>query len=128
VSAHYPPGRAADFALDQALRRTAELDVVHAWAPDLDLSGMSMVMDTGPAQERAQALLAAVTAPLEQAAPGIGVRGQVVPGSPALALLRATADADLLVVGARKRHGQLGAVTHAVLHHAACPVAVVPTS
>ena len=39
-------------------------------------------------------------------------------------------DADLLVVGARRRHGhfglQLGRVAHAVLHHSACPVAVVP--
>ncbi|MFE0130693.1 universal stress protein, partial [Streptomyces sp. NPDC059037] len=38
--------------------------------------------------------------------------------------------ADLLVVGARRRKGhvgmQLGPVNHAVLHHAACPVAVVP--
>ncbi|WP_425584885.1 universal stress protein [Streptomyces vastus] len=36
----------------------------------------------------------------------------------------------LLVVGARRRHGhvglQLGLVNHAVLHHAPCPIAVVP--
>ncbi|MFF4685587.1 universal stress protein [Streptomyces sp. NPDC001307] len=41
-----------------------------------------------------------------------------------------SAEADLLVVGARRcegHHGlQLGRVAHAVLHHAACPVAVVP--
>jgi nucleotide-binding universal stress UspA family protein len=45
-------------------------------------------------------------------------------------LLDASATADLLVVGAERRHGhtglQLGRVTHAVLHHSRCPVAVVP--
>jgi nucleotide-binding universal stress UspA family protein len=42
----------------------------------------------------------------------------------------ASAGADLLVVGARRREGhigrRLGRVAHAVLHHSACPVAVVP--
>lgn len=42
----------------------------------------------------------------------------------------ASAEAALLVVGARRPHGRvasrIGRVTHAVLHHAACPVAVVP--
>jgi nucleotide-binding universal stress UspA family protein len=45
-------------------------------------------------------------------------------------LLRASASADLVVVGAHHRHGsigmQLGPVNHAVLHHASCPVAIVP--
>ncbi|WP_435059594.1 universal stress protein [Streptomyces sp. bgisy060] len=46
-------------------------------------------------------------------------------------LLDTSADAGLLVVGARRRDGhrfglQLGRVAHAVLHHSTCPVAVVP--
>lgn len=45
------------------------------------------------------------------------------------ALLEAAAGADLLVVGARRRHGhlglQLGLTNHAVLHHAPCPVVVI---
>ncbi|MDF3290968.1 universal stress protein [Streptomyces silvisoli] len=128
VGAHYPPGRAADFALDQAIRRKAVLDVVYAWQPDLDLSGLSVVMDSGTAQERAQVLLAAVTAPLEQDATGIRVRPCPVPGAPAPALLHAAADADLVVLGSRRRHGQLGPVTHAMLHHSPCPVAIVPVT
>jgi nucleotide-binding universal stress UspA family protein len=45
--------------------------------------------------------------------------------------VKATDDADLVVVGGRKRGGghQLmrnGPVTDTMLHHAACPVAVVP--
>lgn len=55
---------------------------------------------------------------------------RIVEGPARKVLLDASADADLLVVGAQRRHGhfglQLGGVAHAVLHHAACPVAVVP--
>ncbi|MCZ4602798.1 universal stress protein [Streptomyces sp. Lzd4kr] len=44
--------------------------------------------------------------------------------------LVAASGADLLVVGARRRQGhlglQLGLINHAVLHHAPCPVVVVP--
>ncbi|WP_392959837.1 universal stress protein [Streptomyces sp. LN245] len=51
--------------------------------------------------------------------------------SPAGALVDASADTDLLVVGARRpAHSlgnPLGHVTHAVLHHAHCPLVVVPS-
>ncbi|WP_037660633.1 universal stress protein, partial [Streptomyces aurantiacus] len=60
----------------------------------------------------------------------VDVRREAVEGQARAALLDASATADLLVVGARRRTGhtglQLGRVNHAVLHHAACPVAVVP--
>lgn len=46
------------------------------------------------------------------------------------ALISASKEAGLVVVGARRRHGgigmALGRVNHAVLHHARCPVVVVP--
>ncbi|GHE93268.1 hypothetical protein GCM10018785_69030 [Streptomyces longispororuber] len=62
--------------------------------------------------------------------PSVRVRRRPVEGGARTALLRAAATADLLVVGARRRRGhlglQLGRVAHAVLHHSACPVAVVP--
>ncbi|MFD8253051.1 universal stress protein [Streptomyces werraensis] len=54
----------------------------------------------------------------------------MVEGPAHKALVDASAEADLLVVGARRRHGhiglQLGWAAHALLHHAECPVAVVP--
>ncbi|MFB8754596.1 universal stress protein [Streptomyces nigra] len=58
------------------------------------------------------------------------VTRRVIEGPARRALLDAAAQADLLVVGARRRQGhtglQLGLVNHARLHHAPCPVAVVP--
>ncbi|WP_371834486.1 universal stress protein [Streptomyces antimycoticus] len=64
--------------------------------------------------------------------PPVPVAHRPVEGSARKALLDASAHADLLVVGARRRQGhfgmQLGLVNHAVLHHAKCPVAVVPVS
>jgi nucleotide-binding universal stress UspA family protein len=51
-------------------------------------------------------------------------------GFPAQALIEASQDADLLVVGSRGGGGfgalALGSVTNQVVHHAKCPVVVVP--
>jgi nucleotide-binding universal stress UspA family protein len=66
----------------------------------------------------------------EKEYPELTVLRQVSAGSPRTALLEAAAGAQLLVIGSRGRGGlddmRLGSVAHAVLHHAPCPVAVVP--
>ena len=55
---------------------------------------------------------------------------EVVPGRPAQALIDASAGADLLVLGSRGHGGfrelVLGSVSQQCVHHAACPVTVVP--
>ena len=61
--------------------------------------------------------------------PEVTVVRRVLAGTPRAALLAASADAQMLVVGSRGRGGlegmRLGSVAQAVLHHAPCPVAVV---
>jgi nucleotide-binding universal stress UspA family protein len=62
--------------------------------------------------------------------PDVDVRFLVVRGSPARELVRLSPGARLLVVGRRGGGGfrglLLGSTSRAALHHAACPVAVVP--
>jgi nucleotide-binding universal stress UspA family protein len=62
--------------------------------------------------------------------PEVAVQPDVLLLHPAMALLTASWHADLLVIGRRTdpqaSEGRLGPVAHAVLHHARCPVAIVP--
>ena len=61
--------------------------------------------------------------------PDVVVVRRVLAGTPRAALLTASADAQMLVVGSRGRGGLegmcLGSVAQAVLHHTPCPVGVV---
>jgi len=61
--------------------------------------------------------------------PEVSVVRQVLAGAPRAALLTASANAQLLVVGARGRGGleqmSLGSIAQAVLQYAPCPVGVV---
>ena len=62
--------------------------------------------------------------------PDVPVASQVVEGRPADALTAAAVDADLLVLGSRGLGGfsglLLGSVSQQCIHHAPCPVVVVP--
>ncbi|KOY53758.1 hypothetical protein ADK59_34405 [Streptomyces sp. XY332] len=62
--------------------------------------------------------------------PEVEVVAHVERGSAGHVLLSEAADAQLVVVGRRVRESavgtRIGSVAHAVLHHGACPVAVVP--
>ncbi len=55
-----------------------------------------------------------------------------VTGDPAEELIRAARDADMLVVGSRGSGGfsrlMMGSVSNKVMHHAACPVVIVPAN
>ncbi|GAA3592855.1 hypothetical protein GCM10022419_089740 [Nonomuraea rosea] len=62
--------------------------------------------------------------------PGVTVTQESLTGRPGKTLMHAASHASLLVVGSHHRH-ELGALMHgsvsqAVLHHATCPVAIVP--
>lgn len=119
------------FAFDAAARRNVPLRVVHGWNPP-PYYAYGMGLEPAVGREMGQADAAAVTEalrPWRQKFPGVEVVEQPHFGSPSLLLIEASHEASLVVVGRRIRRAafgaRLGPVTHAVLHHAAAPVAVV---
>ncbi|MFF5157684.1 universal stress protein [Streptomyces sp. NPDC000348] len=126
-------GTAVQFAFREAHVRHCRLVAVHAWNAPFGAS-----TSPGPPSSYApQARRRPPARVLDDALRGAPERyreapvdRRVVEGPARQALLEAASEADLLVVGARRRQGhlglQLGLINHAVLHHAPCPVAVVP--
>ncbi|MFD7690889.1 universal stress protein [Streptomyces sp. NPDC059781] len=132
------------FAFDAARRRDTGLRVVHAFRTPFSpasapAASLVSAAPEGPApvpRPRAQApadeerTLTAVLRPWREKHPTGPVTETVTEGRATVALVRATRNAGLLVVGRRTTGHRAGArtgpVTHAVLHRAGCPVAVVP--
>ncbi|MGW3942951.1 universal stress protein [Streptomyces phaeochromogenes] len=127
-------GEAVRFAFREAEARGCTLDVVRAWrcpAYEISESPQAVVEELERHhEERASALLDAVLHDAMAEHPGVRVRRATVEGPARKVLLSRSAAADLVIIGARRRQGhfglQLGLVSHALLHHADCPVAVVP--
>jgi nucleotide-binding universal stress UspA family protein len=129
-----PGERALDFAFDEASRRGWILRVVHAW--DVHVVGFDVDDSNYPAggilQEVKDAetrLSAEILAGHRGQYPDVQVETLVDRGHADRIVLGASDDCDLLVVGSRGHGGfaslLLGSVSHRVLHHAQCSVAVV---
>lgn len=121
--------RAVDFAFDFASRHRCRLVAVHAWS-DLPLDHVpDWDLDHDEAQREASELLSRSLAGCAERYPDVAVRKVVTVQRPAQALVEASQDAGLLVVGSRGRgpirRAVLGSVSHAVVHAAHCTVAVL---
>lgn len=121
-----------EFAFDAARRRGTTLRIVHGWNPP---PYYAYGTPANPALHEALALtdaraLAEAVGPWRQKNPDVEVVEESRYGSAAVHVVDAAREASLVVVGRRIRRSSLGAhighVTHAVLHHCAAPVAVVP--
>jgi len=127
----HPDETLLGFAFDAAVRRGTSLTVVHGWNPPpyyaYGISG-DLAAHNSVALREATALTEALR-PWRQKYPDIEVNEECRFGSPALHVVNASVAASLVVVGRRLRRSPLGThighVTHAALHHAAAPVAVV---
>ncbi|MER7210481.1 universal stress protein [Streptosporangium sp. NPDC000239] len=127
-----PPAPEAVFryAFEEAVMRKAVLHVVHTvQTPVLGPYAeayTSLIDDAFVTEKR---VAAETLEPWRERYPQVEVRRTVVIGHPVAVLCEASQTADLLVVGSRGlgRVGAavLGSVSHGVLHHARCPVAVV---
>ncbi|MEU7059112.1 universal stress protein [Streptomyces sp. NPDC046197] len=126
-----PTGSAAvRFAVEEALLRGVPLEAVRAWQrPAHATTGHPLIFGE-PAHLWERQATEVLEEALRDVPAGLRVQRRALEGRARDALLVVSHEADLLVVGARRRPGhfglQLGRVAHGVLHHAACPVTVVP--
>ncbi|MGW4472697.1 universal stress protein [Nonomuraea sp. NPDC004354] len=118
------------FAFEEAARRGARLRAVHAWQPPTVspfVLGADPIFEELFAAARHRAVL--VLQRWRDRHPQVRVVEEIVPGGAVAAIRRASASADLVVVGSRGRglfgSALLGSVSRGVLHESRCPVAVV---
>ncbi|MFJ4682926.1 universal stress protein [Streptomyces sp. NPDC088789] len=121
---------AVRFAVDEARRRGAVLEAVRAWRHPARGGPDPARPDEESAHRCERRAWEALEEALRGVPAGMEVRRRAVEGSARTVLVDAAHGAGLLVVGARRRPRtfglQLGRVAHRALHHADCPVAVVP--
>ncbi|WP_128378846.1 universal stress protein [Streptomyces cavernae] len=126
-----PDASVVEFAFEAAVRRGTGLRVVHGWVP-APYYAYALPADpdlfTVLAKQQAAALSEALR-PWRERYPAVDIVEECRTGRAADALVDASREASLVVVGRRVRRSPLGAhigpVTHSVLHHATAPVAVV---
>jgi nucleotide-binding universal stress UspA family protein len=121
------------FAFEAADLRGVPLLAVHTWTDYQIESTMTAVLEGDAIDADEHRLLAERLAGWGEKYPGVPVQRLVTRYRPARTLVEQSQHAQLVVVGSRGRGGfaglLLGSVSHALLHHAGCPVAVVrPTA
>ncbi|MCH0566586.1 universal stress protein [Streptomyces sp. MUM 2J] len=122
------------FAFETAAARGATVRAVRAWTlpPVFAYSPASLQLldDAGGLEPYEKKALADALQPWRERFPDVPVVEHVEIGSAGQVLLSVAGRAQLMVVGRRARRravgARIGSVTHGVLHHASCPVAVVP--
>ncbi len=121
---------AVAFALEEASLRDVGLRAIHAWThPAYPPETRPVRYDKTAVEQEGARLLSESLAGWENEYPNVPIIEQVIEGAPAPVLIDATGIAELVVVGARGRGGfpglHLGSISHAVLHHAKGPLAIV---
>ncbi|MFE2045658.1 universal stress protein [Streptomyces sp. NPDC059477] len=125
-----------EFAFTTAAARGASVRAVRAWTlPPVysyNPAAMKLLDDAGGPEPYERQALAEALRPWRERFPGVHVIEHVEMGSAGQVLLSLARGTQLLVVGRRARRtavgARIGSVAHGVLHHAECPVAVVPAA
>lgn len=120
------------FAAEEAAWRETNLIALHAWARPVSTGPgdmLPLVYDPDRLAAEEARVLAESVAGLGANHPDVPVERMLVEDRAATALIEQSARAQLVVVGSRGHGGftglLLGSVSHALLHHSDCPVAVV---
>ncbi|GGW82548.1 universal stress protein [Streptomyces caelestis] len=122
------------FAFETAAARGASVRVVRAWTlpPVFAYSpgSLKLLDEAGGLEPYEKKALAAAVRPWRERFPDVPVEEHVEMGSAGQVLLSVAGTAQLMVVGRRAHRtavgARIGSVAHGMLHHADCPVAVVP--
>ncbi|MFJ8082162.1 universal stress protein [Streptomyces sp. NPDC096205] len=125
---------ALGFAFETAAARGATVRAVRAWTlpPVFAYSpgSLKLLDDAGGPEPFERKALAEALQPWRDRFPDVHVVEHIEMGSAGQVLLSVAARAQLVVVGRRAHRtavgARIGSVAHGVLHHAPCPVAVVP--
>lgn len=123
--------RALQWAADYAASFGATLIALTAYevTPIAGPYAMAGWEDPAEVEKSARSMLAGVVA--DTLGDGVDVKQYVLRGHPAEAMVEASKDAGLVVVGSRGRGGfkglLLGSVSQHVVSHSHCPVVVLPT-
>lgn len=121
---------ALEFGFDHASHHGVPLRAVMCWRPD-PLATMRWRAEA-PVPERAHEWLSETLAPWRQRYPDVAASGSVIRDHAVDGLVAQSAAEHLLVVRSHARSALagtlLGSVTQGVLHHATCPVAVIPAA
>jgi nucleotide-binding universal stress UspA family protein len=120
-------------AFDEATLRGADVYAVHTWTGPVS-SGLGdmlpLVHDRAQVEGEEEAVLAEALAGMRAVYPDVTVQEALVKGSAGRTLARLSQTAQLVVIGARARRSSAnlvpGKVRRHLLHHAECPVLVVP--
>ncbi|MET7454640.1 universal stress protein [Streptomyces sp. NPDC005574] len=122
------------FAFETAAARGATVRAVRAWTlpPVFAYSpgSLKLLDEAGGLEPYEKKALDAALRPWRERFPDVAVVEHVEMGSAGQVLLSLAGRAQLMVVGRRAHRtavgARIGSVAHGVLHHAGCPVAVVP--
>lgn len=122
------------FAFETAAARGAAVRAVRAWTlpPVFAYSpgSLRLLDDAGGLEPYEQQALTEALRPWRERFPDVPVAEHVEMGSAGQVLLSVAGRAQLMVVGRRSHRtavgARIGSVAHGMLHHADCPVAVVP--
>ncbi len=120
--------RALEWAIQEARRRPAVVDVVTAWTFPM-VEGYAITHSVDDVEEGAREVMGAAMSQVAEEAPEVVVRGETTDGAAGPVLVEAARGADLLVVGSRGVGGLervfLGSVSTYCGRHAPCSVMIV---
>jgi nucleotide-binding universal stress UspA family protein len=135
IDGSHHASHALEWAMAEAALRNADLTVITVNSVPAGYWTKQPVTQPGDDERVAEARTAAEDA-VSKAASALGenqpasVTVTALSGFPAQTLIKASEDSDLVVVGSRGGGGfgelVLGSISNQVVHHAKCPVVVVP--